>query len=207
MPSAAFFARLGFFVRTRFVAPDECEQLISEASAASHEPCRVVRHGVDEVLDERVRNATSAQVSKQTRLRVRQRFVDVVPELEAHFGTPLDGSETPGFLIYDAGAFFSAHADTGADDPPDIRRRKISAILFLNAPSVEPAAGTYGGGMLKFHRLLDGPHWEACSFAFERPEPGMLVAFRSDLVHEVTPVTFGRRFTVVTWFPGFPAVI
>jgi SM-20-related protein len=201
MPSAAFFASLGFFVRASFVSAEECRQLIFEASEAPHEPCRVVRHGVDDVLDEHVRNTTSALVSRETRLRLKQRFIDVVPELETHFRTALAGSETPGFLIYDAGAFFAAHSDAGAVDPPDIRRRRVSAVLFLNAPSADPGTGTYGGGVLKFHRLLDGPHWEGCSFAFERPEPGMLVAFRSDLVHEVLPVTFGRRFTVVTWFP------
>jgi SM-20-related protein len=31
-------------------------------------------------------------------------------------------------------------------------------------------------------------------------EPGLLVAFRSDTVHEVLPVTHGERFTVVSWF-------
>jgi SM-20-related protein len=202
MPSASFFARLGFFVRANFVAPEECELLMAEAAQAPHEPCRVVRHGVDGILDEQVRSATSALVPRATRLRVKQRFLDVTPELEAHFGAPLAESETPGFLIYNAGAFFAAHADTGVDDPPDIRRRRVSAILFLNGPSGEPSAGTFGGGGLRFHRLLDGEPWEACPLAFDRPEPGMLVAFRSDIVHEVLPVTFGRRFTVVTWFPA-----
>jgi SM-20-related protein len=202
VPSAAFFSRLGFFVRADFIAPDECVKLVSEISAAPHEACRVARHGVDDLLDERIRKTTSALVSEETRLCLERRFVDIVPELEAHFATPLAGSESPGFLIYDAGAFFSAHRDTRADDPPYIRRRRVSAVLFLNAASDEPAPGKYGGGTLTFHHLLDGPHWEGCSFAFERPEPGTLVAFRSDVVHEVLPVTFGRRFTVVTWFPA-----
>jgi SM-20-related protein len=199
MPSAAFFTSLGFFVRRNFVDAEGCEQLIGEASQAPCEPSLVVRHGVDDILDKNFRCASSALVSKATRLRMKQRFAALTPDLEAHFGTALAGSETPGFLIYDTGAFFAAHTDTGADDPDEIRRRRISAILFLNGPSGDSSASGFGGGTLRFHRLLDGPHWEACPFAFD-PEPGMLVAFRSDVIHEVQPVTSGRRFTIVTWF-------
>jgi predicted 2-oxoglutarate/Fe(II)-dependent dioxygenase YbiX len=28
----------------------------------------------------------------------------------------------------------------------------------------------------------------------------MLVAFRSDVLHQVSPVTKGERFTIVSWF-------
>jgi len=201
MPSTGFFVHLGFFVRRGFLDVEGCEHLMAEASAAPSEPCLLVRHGVDHILDERTRSAHSAFVSKATRHRMKQRFLDVTPEVEAHFGTPLAGSETPGFLIYNTGAFFTAHRDTGPDDPAEIRRRRVSAILFLNGPSIEGSAEGYGGGTLRFHRLLDGAHWEGCPLALE-PEAGMLVAFRSDVMHEVMPVTSGRRFTIVTWFLG-----
>jgi predicted 2-oxoglutarate/Fe(II)-dependent dioxygenase YbiX len=130
---------------------------------------------------------------------VKQRLLGIVTELETHFATPLAGCETPEFLIYDAGAFFAVHRDTGPGDPSEIRRRLVSAIVFLNVPSSEPSGDGYGGGTLRFHGLLDGPRWAACPLSFE-PDPGMLVAFRSDALHEVQPVTFGRRLTIVTWF-------
>ena len=31
MPSAAFFAHLGFFVRTGVLSPEDCEELVAEA--------------------------------------------------------------------------------------------------------------------------------------------------------------------------------
>jgi predicted 2-oxoglutarate/Fe(II)-dependent dioxygenase YbiX len=31
-------------------------------------------------------------------------------------------------------------------------------------------------------------------------EAGSLIAFPSDMVHEVTPVSRGERYTVVSWF-------
>jgi predicted 2-oxoglutarate/Fe(II)-dependent dioxygenase YbiX len=72
-------------------------------------------------------------------------------------------------------------------------------VIFLNARSSVPAENRYGGGSLKFYALLDGPKWENCPFSLDA-EPGLLIAFRSDTVHEVEPVTFGQRFTIVTWF-------
>jgi predicted 2-oxoglutarate/Fe(II)-dependent dioxygenase YbiX len=199
MPSVNVFLQCGFLVRRHFLDPGCCRRLIAEMSEAPSARGRLVRDGVDGILDEETRRVGSASVSKATRIRVKQRFLEIVPEVETHFGFPLAGCETPGFLVYDAGAFFAAHRDTGPDDPLDIRSRLVSAIVFLNQPSKEPPGDGYGGGTLRFHGLLDGPEWAACPFPFE-PEMGLLVAFRSDVVHEVQAVTCGRRFTVVTWF-------
>jgi len=171
---------------------------MAEASEAPVERGRLVKEGIDGILDEATRRVSSANVSKSTRSYVKQRLLDIVPELETHFGVPLAGCETPGFLVYDKGAFFAPHRDTGPEDPPDIRRRVISAIVFLNRQSTGGLDG-YEGGTLRFHGLLDGPQWAACPLPLES-EPGMLVAFRSDVLHEVQPVTMGRRFTIVTWF-------
>ena len=32
------------------------------------------------------------------------------------------------------------------------------------------------------------------------PEQGMLVAFPSELTHEVMPVTYGERYSIVSWY-------
>ena len=199
MASVQLFVQCGFLVRKQFFDPEYCHRLMAETSDVPSERGRLVRNGVDGVLDETTRRVSSASLCKATRTGVKQRFLDMVPELETYFGVSLAGCEAPGLLIYDAGAFFAPHTDTGPEDPPDIRRRRVSAIVFLNRQSTERSDETYSGGTLRFHGVLDGPEWTACPLPFE-PEPGMLVAFRSDLLHEVQPVTSGRRFTVVTWF-------
>src|SRR6267154_626179 len=111
MPSANFFTQLGFFVRRQFLDPECRIRLIAEASGAPSERGRLVRHGVDDILDEDTRRTASALVNKATRILVKRRFLETLPELEAHFGTTLDGCEAPGFLIYEQGAFFAAHRD------------------------------------------------------------------------------------------------
>ena len=80
-----------------------------------------------------------------------------------------------------------------------IHGRRVSVVIFLNRQSQEPAEDTYGEGNLTFYGLLEGPQWEKCAFPLNA-EPGLLIAFPSDVWHEVKPVSHGRRMTVVTWF-------
>ncbi len=52
---------------------------------------------------------------------------------------------------------------------------------------------------MTFYGLMEGAEWEKCAFSLEA-NSGLLIAFRSDVLHEVKPVTFGERLTVVSWF-------
>jgi hypothetical protein len=52
-----------------------------------------------------------------------------------------------------------------------------------------------------FYGVVDDPAWRSFGVALA-PEPGLLVAFPSHVVHEVTPVTAGDRYTIVDWFTG-----
>ncbi len=72
-------------------------------------------------------------------------------------------------------------------------------VIFLNAMSTEPGPSDYSGGALTFYGLLEDPAWRDFGFALD-PMPGLLVAFPSHIVHEVTPVTAGDRYTIVDWF-------
>jgi predicted 2-oxoglutarate/Fe(II)-dependent dioxygenase YbiX len=47
--------------------------------------------------------------------------------------------------------------------------------------------------------ILSGPQFESHGFKFPG-KTGTLIAFRSELLQEVTPVTSGVRYTVVDWF-------
>lgn len=65
--------------------------------------------------------------------------------------------------------------------------------------SAEPRPQTFGGGALALYGLLNDARGQNYGFPLE-PEQGQLIAFRSDLWHEVKPVTHGERFTIVSWF-------
>ncbi|MEA2759581.1 MAG: SM-20-related protein [Methylobacteriaceae bacterium] len=144
-----------------------------------------------------VRKATRVAVSPATSGRVKSLLMQCVPRLERHFGLTLAECEPPQFLRYETGDFFVAHQD--GNTPlihDDSRFRRISVVLFLSRQSEEPSPDSYGGGSLVLYE-----HWSRPDLRVPlAPAPGTLVAFRAETTHEVTPVTHGERFTIVTWF-------
>jgi predicted 2-oxoglutarate/Fe(II)-dependent dioxygenase YbiX len=114
-------------------------------------------------------------------------------QIEAFFGEPLSDREGASLLRYEAGGFYRPHVDRADVDAwPAAARRAFTLVLFLNSSRAAESAGEFDGGIL---RLLpdDG---DAVDIVARR---GMLVAFRSGVPHEVTPVADGCRDTVVDW--------
>jgi SM-20-related protein len=199
MPTANFFRSLGLFVAENFLAPEFCSQLRAQMSSGHSKPGIIVKEDHEVLLEENVRKVSSVDVDLSMQEQTRDLLVALMPRLESHFKVSLDHCEGPDFLKYGAGAFYLPHKDGKPGGAAKIDRRRVSAVIFLNAQSNQSAENSYGGGSLTFYGLLDGPEWGNLAFPLE-PETGLLIAFRSDVVHEVRPVTFGERFTVVSWF-------
>jgi SM-20-related protein len=136
--------------------------------------------------------APPAMAERMTRLLMAHKDA-----LERHFQCTLGACEVPQFLRYQAGDFFVPHQD--GNTPliyDDSRFRKISAVIFLSPQSDEPSSESYGGGALVLHGPYSGPPLRMPVQA----APGTLVCFRAETTHEVTPVTHGERFTIVSWY-------
>jgi predicted 2-oxoglutarate/Fe(II)-dependent dioxygenase YbiX len=67
-------------------------------------------------------------------------------------------------------------------------------VLFLSNESETPQAGAHCGGSLVFTDLSSGSKSRVVG------EPGMLIAFRAETTHEITPVTHGERYSIVSWY-------
>lgn len=89
---------------------------------------------------------------------------------------------------YDVGEHYDWHADYGNPDNPN-HTRKLSATLLVNDPS------QYEGGDLEFidyhGRTLVAPRTK-----------GTMIIFDSRIPHRVTPVTKGKRISLVSWMLG-----
>jgi SM-20-related protein len=200
MADAVALARLGIFVQHEFLDDVSCASLRKIIGTAQANKAVVVKDKAYHV-DEKQRRTTLANVSDDVALALLEKLAAALPSIEAHYGTRLSGCSSPEFLLYREGDYFRPHSDRSEDSrlPREVRSRKISAVIFLNNQSERPSAGAYGGGYLTFFNLLEEPTWQACRFKLSG-ESGLLVAFPSETVHEVTPVTHGERFTIVSWF-------
>jgi predicted 2-oxoglutarate/Fe(II)-dependent dioxygenase YbiX len=101
---------------------------------------------------------------------------DVVPSL----------SDPIQLLRYDAeeAGHFRWHADTLPSD----MTRKISIVVPLSSPT------EYEGGELQFN--------QGGGLCAVEQVPGRPIAFPSWLVHQITPVTRGQRYSLVAWIRG-----
>jgi PKHD-type hydroxylase len=85
---------------------------------------------------------------------------------------------------FDKGGHYDWHGDLG----PGMSNRKLSCVLQLSDPT------EYDGGDLQFNtgsQIVTVPK-----------EKGTITFFSSFTLHRVTPVTRGKRQTLVTWLSG-----
>jgi SM-20-related protein len=127
---------------------------------------------------------------------IEARLLALRQQIEGHFQVALQGCVTPQFLRYRKGDFYIAPRDNRL-----AKQRQISVVVFLNDHALRhQALDFYDGGDLTFYRLIDdNPRWTNIGLPLTSEE-GLLIAFRSQVVHEVTPVTRGERYTIVNWF-------
>jgi SM-20-related protein len=135
------------------------------------------------------RRTTRVTPSIATRSAVERLLRDAMPSIATHFGIAVTELEEPQFLRYREGDFFVAHQDGNTPlllaDATNVRR--ISTVLFLSEPEA------YEGGALVFHHTYEDREPVT-------PPAGTLLAFRAETTHEVTVLTRGERFTVVSWY-------
>jgi len=90
------------------------------------------------------------------------------------------------FLGYPVGGHYIEHNDSETFDNGEWRKiadRDVSFLFYLNSE--------FGGGELEFPELG----------LTIKPKRGMMIAFPSykEFVHKVHPVTWGHRYTLVSW--------
>jgi len=179
-----------------FFDAETCRELIAEMRSSSASPAVTYGQVASGEVNERVRKVARATPSEKTVARMAQRLMDHRAEVAQHFGVKLTRCEEPQFLCYRTGDFFVAHQDgnTGLVRLETDKSRRVSVSIFLNPQSDAPESGSYCGGSLVFS------DWRLNRKVELAGETGTLVAFRSETTHEVIPVTFGERYSIVSWY-------
>jgi SM-20-related protein len=196
-PSHALLRRLGLYLADEFVSGALCQAVFRELAAASGSAAEVFAPAGAEVSPG-TRNAME-RIPGPAAESIASALAAAAPAIAAHFAVEIGTCEPVSFVTYGPGQYYRPHVDRGPSDRvDDARDRAISVVLFLNDDTGEPGE-RFDGGDLVFYDLLPSPPQKGLGFPL-RPKAGLLAAFRSEVLHEVTPVTRGLRAVAVTWF-------
>lgn len=199
MQGEAFLQQPGLlYTYKHFFTVTQCEQLQQYMRQSPAYKATIYANTSDRQINEDQRRTRQARLSLEQERQVVMPLLALIPDLEHYYQVQIQGLEALQFLRYQPGDYFKPHRDKGTT-PKGQKERLVSAVLFLNQATTPALQGDYEGGQLLFYG--HNPHNKAELLGFEYPvTTGSLVTFRPDIIHEVTPVTTGERFTVVAWF-------
>lgn len=167
--------------------PEECQQIIDYANQFEKRNAGISSEGE---LNPEIRESQIVWITPDAEISwAYRRLTDIIMKLNAdYFRFDLFGFiEGFQFTEYNAP---SGHYGKHVDSMYNGTVRKLSFVLQLSDPK------DYEGGELQIH-LSDTPE-------IMKKEQGTLIAFPSPTLHEVTPVTEGRRYSLVGWITGKP---
>ena len=181
-----------------FLDPFTGGEIVAEMRTAEGAAATVYGRGAAGSVDHGVRQTLRLRPSVATVQLVIDRLLQFKPAAEKHFDVALSECEESQFLRYGEGDFFVAHKDgnTGLLRL-ETESRRVSTVIFLSRAAESPQPDAYCGGSLVFTDLRPGSSEPKFHFV---GEPGTLIAFRAETTHEVTPVTHGERYSIVSWF-------
>jgi SM-20-related protein len=169
-----------------------CRRVQAAMDAGTPEQAEVLSDGFE--VQEDVRRAMQIDIADAVLAMVDATLDSVRIPIASFYRLVLQSREGVSLMRYETGGFYKPHVDRAhVPSWPLTERRQITMVLFLESSrDVEPAGGFSGGHLRLFPD--DGDPIEIA------PKAGTLVAFPASMLHEVTPVTSGRRDTIVDWF-------
>jgi len=202
MPFPDFFEQFGLYSEYEFLSEQFCERLCSEMTNATAVTGWVWNPETgDNVKEEVKKRKEYLGLPDDYQLQIREKLLQLMPQMAGHFGVELKDVQPIKFTRYDEGDYYRMHLDISPHSPAPaiINDRKVSVIIFVNQEGEDLDEGDYVGGNLTFYGLLNDRNWQNVGLPLES-EAGLLIAFRPNIFHEVTPVTAGSRLTITTWF-------
>ena len=137
------------------------------------------------------RRSYSISLNSEWEDELKRRIKDRIPEIDEHFNQEIYALEKIEVLKYERGHYFRPHRDDKTG------KRKITGIIYLNT-SGSDNENSFQGGELKLYGIIpNAPN--SLGFPVQAIK-GRFVLFRSELLHEVTPLIGGVRYSIVTWF-------
>jgi PKHD-type hydroxylase len=156
-----------------------CEAIIAEGKKLDIGQGRV---GNNETVNPNIRNSNIAWFSWNS-------WIGAICAHYMHqannqaWGFQIGGQQDPQFTIYENEQFYDFHSDTSLVEN---NMRKLSVVISISDPD------TYEGGEFEFQNGIKP----------DVKSRGSIIVFPSFVLHKVTPVTSGTRYSLVNWFCG-----
>lgn len=199
MTDPRVFRDLGLVITDGFLETSLCSRLSEFARSRAVEPAQVSYKG-KLLVDKRFRCARWLDLSEDLLKEVETPLSTLVPPLAETFKVSLSSYQRPHLIRYGIGDFHGIHADSVVDEKAKRRpASEVSCIIFLNSCAGANTKDGFSGGELAFYCLTDRPTLKDYRMLLN-PERGRMVAFQSQIYHEVLPVSRGERYTLATWF-------
>jgi predicted 2-oxoglutarate/Fe(II)-dependent dioxygenase YbiX len=180
-----------------FLSHTECSEIIEAMDRSPREPAQVVRAG-ESILDQSLRFCFDHHLSDGVKDMIGDRMAAYFDRHRSEFGSDADYLYGPYFMSYEKHSYFRAHRDVAnhKNDPARLAAHRWSLLLYLNGREPDSALPTFDGGALLIYE--NDPAISDRRVVIV-PEPGMLVLFRSALLHEVAILRDGTRYAVAGW--------
>lgn len=178
---------LGIWARA---LPEEvCETIISEGAVLSVEQA-TINH--DRETDDTIRDGKVAWFPENSWIdNLLLSYVFRTNRIN-DWNFNINHGEQVQFTRYEKDDFYTWHRDSNVES--DVQR-KLSITVQLSDPS------SYEGGEFEIQDCWGDGY---ASIPDEGKERGSIIIFPSFLLHQVTPVTSGTRYSLVQWYSGPP---
>lgn len=180
-----------------FLSVPECAEIITAMNDAPREPAQVVRAG-ESILDQSLRFCFDHHFPDAFKDRIGERMARYFGRHRNQFASDADYLYGPYFMSYEKGSYFRAHRDVAnhKNDPARLAAHRWSLLLYLNGRDAASELPVFDGGALILYETDPAIRNRRVVIV---PEPGMLVLFRSALMHEVAILHDGTRYAVAGW--------
>ena len=173
--------------REDFLSLSQCQKLMRYLETGEPTESELAGNYDDNVLNKEVRDNKEVIINNEKL----NNKLKMVFELSNHsiYNYDIQEMEKVKILRYENGGKYKWHTDTGAKETST---RKLTAVIQLSDETM------YEGGDLEFGITDDSGKK---NYTAPRTR-GSIIIFPSFLSHRVTPITKGRRYSLITWMNG-----
>ena len=174
--------------------PELCQDIIDRAGGNFEEGTLASKKSVGGELDNDIRKTNICWNSDEDLFDIAFEYMPIANK-KAGWNFQIDSAENFQIGQFPKGGHYDWHVDGLAIDPINApnnkllhgKTRKISMVVWLNED--------FQRGDFEFHKCYMKNN-------VIKPTQGTVIMFPSWLIHRVTPVTKGTRYSLVSWFLG-----